>query len=102
MENRGYISAVPNNGMQATQLIGATVSTTADQDVGPVNDLIIDEQGQVVAIVVAVGGFLGLGEKDVAIGWKHVTPTGTADEQKLRIDLSRENLRSAPEFDLED
>lgn len=99
MGNRGYMSSAPAEGMRANNLIGATVRTTGDEDVGSVSDLIIDDSGQVVGIVVGVGGFLGLGEKDVAIGWDDVTRSGASDEQELRIDVTREDLESAPEFE---
>ncbi|MFO7550397.1 MAG: PRC-barrel domain-containing protein [Haliea sp.] len=102
MGNRGYMDSVPAKGMQASNLIGTKVKTTVDKDVGAVSDLIIDESGQVVAIVVGVGGFLGMGEKDVAIGWDHVTQSGTSAEHELQVDLTREDLRSAPEFETQD
>ena len=98
MQNRGYISSAPANGTQASNLIGAGVTTTGGENVGPVSDLIIDQHGQIVAIIVGVGGFLGMGEKDVAIGWDDVTRSGTSDEQELQIDVTREDLRPAPEF----
>ncbi len=101
-QNRGFMSAAPTNGMQASNLIGAEVGTSADENVGEVNDLIIDDNGQVVAISVSVGGFLGMGERDVAIGWDDVTRTGDDDELKLQIDATRESLRSAPEFERQD
>ncbi len=99
MEHRGYVNIVPARGMQSSDLIGAEVATAGDEDVGSVDELIIDENGQVVAIVVGVGGFLGMGEKDVAIGWGHVTRSGTADNNQLRIDVTREDLRDAPEYE---
>ncbi|MFL1467557.1 PRC-barrel domain-containing protein [Marinobacter sp. HN1S83] len=99
MQNQGYLASAPANGMQASDLIGADVKTTGDEDVGAVSDLIIDQNGQVVAVVVGVGGFLGMGEKDVAIGWDDVTKLGASDEQDLRIDLTREDLEGAPEFE---
>lgn len=99
-ERRGYMDAAPANGMHASNLIGAEIKTSGDDEVGEVSDLIIDEQGQVVAVVVGVGGFLGMGEKDVAIGWDDVTKSsGTDDdEDELRINMTREELTSAPEF----
>lgn len=101
MKNRGYLSSAPTNGMEASNLIGASVRTTDDDEVGSVSDLIIDENGQVVAIVVGVGGFLGMGEKDVAIGWGEIETSGTSDDQELRVDVTREELRSAPAFETE-
>ncbi|MEX1198530.1 MAG: PRC-barrel domain-containing protein [Pseudohongiellaceae bacterium] len=98
-ENRGFMASAPANGIQADDLIGAEVSTNGDEDVGPVDDLIIDENGQIVAIIVGVGGFLGMGEKSVAIGWDDVTLSNHSDEIELRIDVTREGLRSAPEYE---
>lgn len=97
-QSRGYMVTVPTNGLQVSDLIGAEVSTMGDENVGQVDDLIIDANGQIVAIVVAVGGFLGLGEKSVAIGWDDITKSGNSDELKLRINLTRESLGSAPEI----
>lgn len=101
-EHRGYMDSTPANGLHASNLIGADVQTASDEDVGSVSDLVINESGQIVAIVVGVGGFLGMGEKDVAIGWDDVTKTVMSDEHELRINMTREALMSAPEFDLDD
>ncbi|MCS3902830.1 sporulation protein YlmC with PRC-barrel domain [Methylohalomonas lacus] len=101
-KNQGYTASAAANGMQASDLIGAEVSTSSDEKVGSVRDLILDENGQVVAIVVGAGGFLGLGEKDVAIGWDNVTRSDSSDEQELRIDMTRDELRDAPKFEMQD
>ena len=98
MQHRGYLNTAPANGAQASNLIGADVKTAKGEDVGSVNDLIIDKKGQVVAIVVSVGGFLGMGEKDVAIGWDDVTRSASSDDKGLQIKSTREGLMSAPEF----
>jgi len=98
MQNRGYLTAAPPHGLQASNLIGTEVKTTGDEEVGSVSDLIIDENGRVVAIVVGVGGFLGLGERDVAIGWDDVTKSGSSADQHLRIDATREELSAAPAY----
>jgi sporulation protein YlmC with PRC-barrel domain len=98
MQNKGFMSSAPARGMHADNLIGAKVKTSAGEDVGPVTDLIINENGQVVAIVISVGGFLGMGERHVAIGWDDVTRSGSADDLVLQISSTRDALRSAPEF----
>ena len=98
MQHSSYMDSVPFDGMQAGDLIGAEVTTIDDEDIGAVEDLVIDSDGQIVAIVVSVGGFLGMGEKNVAIGWDRVTKTGNAEEQELRVTVSRADLSSAPMF----
>ncbi|EGN75256.1 hypothetical protein A28LD_1273 [Idiomarina sp. A28L] len=101
-QSRSYLDSVPRNGMHASNLMGATVHTSNDDDIGSVDDLILDQSGQVIAVIVGVGGFLGMGEKDVAIGWGNVTKTDTGDDMKLRADVSREALQAAPEFSARD
>ncbi|MEX2332665.1 MAG: PRC-barrel domain-containing protein, partial [Pseudohongiella sp.] len=58
MEHRGFMDAAPTNGMHISNLMEAEVKTSNDEEVGSVNDLIVDEDGQIVAIVIGVGGFL--------------------------------------------
>lgn len=101
MQNQHYMDSAPVNGIHASNLIGAEVNTTGDESVGTINDLIIDRDGKVAAVVVGVGGFLGMGEKNVAINWDQIQKSGSG-EQKLRINQTREQLRSAPEFQASD
>ncbi|WP_425426624.1 PRC-barrel domain-containing protein [Alkalimonas amylolytica] len=98
MQHRGHISSAPSDGMHASNLIGTNVRTNDNEDIGSVDDLVIDDNGRVVAILVSVGGFLGMGQKDVAIGWDNVTRSGSSDKQELRVDVTRDDLRAAPTF----
>jgi hypothetical protein len=56
--------------MRASPLIGANVTNMANETVGEINELILDKDGKVAAVVVGVGGFLGIGEREVALGYK--------------------------------
>lgn len=98
MQHRGFLSSAPANGLQASNLIGAGVSTSTGESMGSVSDLIIDENGQVVAVIVGVGGYLGMGERNVAIGWDDVTRSGSASMQELKVNVTRESLRDAKEY----
>jgi sporulation protein YlmC with PRC-barrel domain len=53
--------------IMASKLIGTRVVSANNESIGDINDVIVDRNGQAVAAVVGVGGFLGIGEKDVAI-----------------------------------
>jgi len=55
------------NGVRASKLIGATVYTEQNEGIGSVDDLVMTEGNKVTVAVVAVGGFLGLGSKLVAV-----------------------------------
>ena len=58
--------AAPDQVM-ASKLIGTRVMGSNNESIGDVNDVIMDSKGQAIAAIVGVGGFLGIGEKDVAV-----------------------------------
>lgn len=63
----GFITYQEGSQMLGSGLMGADVQGADGESIGSVDDLLLDNQGQVQAIVVGVGGFLGIGTKDVAI-----------------------------------
>lgn len=85
----------------ASQFIGTDVINADNVKIGDVNDILFDRQGRVVAYVIGVGGFLGIGSKDVAL-----TPA-TLDFQrvgrwqealKLELSMTKDELTNAAEF----
>lgn len=87
----------------ASNLIGQTVYNSAGESLGNVNDILIDDvasdTGSVVAVIVGVGGFLGIGEKNVAISFNALTETTDADGNRMIVlDTSADELNAAPEF----
>lgn len=84
----------------AADLMGASVFGPDDKEVGTVEDLILDEQQKITGVVVGVGGFLGLGKKEVGLDWqqaKVVESPGTATK-KIMISLTKADLEAAPDF----
>ncbi len=70
-------------------------------DIGEINELVISPEGEVLAVIVGVGGFLGLGEKDVAMDMDQITILREADDADdffLVIKSSTEALEGAPSF----
>ena len=67
--NKALAAPGPNQ-MMASEVRGTRVYGANNENVGDINDILIDEQGDVIALVVGVGGFLGIGQKDVAIPFK--------------------------------
>lgn len=64
----GKFLAMPEAGqMRAADLRSADIYTADNQKVGDIDDVLLDRGGQIVAVVVGVGGFLGIGEKKVAL-----------------------------------
>lgn len=90
------------DGYLATNLIGETVyNGTGDdaQNIGDVNDLVIDADGNVQAVVVGVGGFLGLGEKNVALEFDAIEWAERDGDRWIVVSSTKEALEALPEFD---
>lgn len=89
--------------MLASNLIGSYIYNGVGDDaesIGDVNDVVFSTDGQVMAVIAGVGGFLGIGEKEVAISidqldWK----TGPDGERWLVGELTNQQLEQAPGFD---
>ena len=53
--------------MRASKLIGSSVYDVQNQDIGSVKDIVVSRSGQISAVVIDVGSFLGMGGKYVAV-----------------------------------
>ncbi|AYF32502.1 PRC-barrel domain-containing protein [Vreelandella alkaliphila] len=98
-----YLTQTPQGTFHSDSLTGNQVKSSVedDEDIGTINDLIIDEDGQINAVVVGVGGFLGMGEKDVAIEWDSLELTKDEDGEDyiISVNASQEALESAEEYE---
>lgn len=84
----------------ATSFIGSSIFTSTNENIGDINDLIFDNNGTIQAVIIGVGGFLGMGEKDVALPLNKITVTrDETNAIKLTVQASREELEKAPAFD---
>jgi sporulation protein YlmC with PRC-barrel domain len=52
---------------RSSKLIGLDIYNRADEKIGDINEILLDKDGKVKAVVIGVGGFLGMGEHDVAV-----------------------------------
>jgi hypothetical protein len=80
-------------------ILGRQVLSRAGEDMGRVVDVVVDRYAQVRAAVIDFGGFLGVGNRKVAIDWSalHFAPTGSKDD-RITLDLTRDQVRAAPEY----
>jgi sporulation protein YlmC with PRC-barrel domain len=62
-----FVQTRPQDQFRASKLIGSRVYGANDENIGEINDVLMDQSGRVHAVVLGVGGFLGIGEKDVAV-----------------------------------
>ena len=89
----------------ASKFKGTDVMGTDDQKIGDVSDILFDKTGKIEAYVVSVGGFLGMGAKDVALAPEafQVIPRDpssvTGSSTKLKISMTKDQLKEAANFE---
>lgn len=93
-----FVSAQSSGQWLGSDLVGTDVVTSTDEKLGSISDVVVERDGSIVAAVIDVGGFLGIGAKPVAVSFDSLTPTPTDDGQKIVVALTKEELNSAPEF----
>jgi sporulation protein YlmC with PRC-barrel domain len=98
----GFYAADPSQ-ILATRFIGANIYNGAgeeDKTVGDVNDIIMTPDGRAVAVIAGVGGFLGIGEKEVAVSMDQLSWTVDEDGDPVLVGtFTKEQLEAAPAFD---
>lgn len=75
-----YLTEQAENHISVADFMGQAIYTADNQSIGDINDLLVDKEGGVVAAVVGVGGFLGIGEKNVAVPFENITITRVVDD----------------------
>src|SRR5579885_3668021 len=84
--------------LSASTLTGDRVRNTAGEDLGKIEEIMIDlESGAVAYAVVSFGGFLGMGDKLFAVPWSALELN--ADEHEFILDVDKQTLENAPGFD---
>ena len=83
--------------VRAQSLLGVDVSNGQDT-IGEVSDLVVTEDGRVEAIVVGVGGFLGIGQKPVALAWDSIKLTEQDGARVILVSATREQLEGMPTY----
>jgi hypothetical protein len=57
---------------QGSKLIGLNVYNDQNEKIGAIKDLMFEKSGNIASVVIGVGGFLGMGERDVAVKWSEI------------------------------
>jgi sporulation protein YlmC with PRC-barrel domain len=84
--------------IRASKMIGSSVYDRQNQKLGDVQDIILDKDGKVSAVVVGVGGVLGIGGKNVAVKLSDVK----TDNNRLTLDRTKDQLQQAANYQLTD
>ncbi|BBK29987.1 PRC-barrel domain protein [Stella humosa] len=85
----------PVTGMRVSKIIGTKVKNSAGENVGSIEDLVVREKDQVVMAVLSVGGFLGIGDRKVAVPWNELS---FGADRTVTYNVTKEQLQSQPEY----
>jgi sporulation protein YlmC with PRC-barrel domain len=81
----------------ASEITGSSVTNLQNEDIGKIEELLIDQNmGDVRFAVVGVGGFLGIGATRVAVPWAAIQITRDREGVRYLLDATRERLEKAP------
>ena len=83
--------------IRTSKMIGSSVYSVQNVDLGKVQDVILDRDGRVASVVVDVGTFLGMGGKNVAVRLSDIK----TDNNRLTLDLTKDQLQQAQSYQLE-
>ncbi len=79
------------------KIIGNTVVNEADEKIGNISDVVLATDGKVAHVIVGAGGFLGLGERDVAIPYDEITQNG---DKWVLAGYTKDQLKALPKVEV--
>ncbi len=97
--NKAPVTASNVGEWRASKLIGANVYSAGNENIGDINELIIDGSGKITRVIVGVGGFLGMGERNVALDFGQLNFAYEKDAVKISSSFTKDSLRTMPVWD---
>jgi len=89
------LSNVPGQSVTVTDWYKQNVYDASNSKIGDVRDILLSSDGKVSAVIVGVGGFLGMGEKDVAVPFDAIKHTTRDGKVYLTMDATKDQLKAA-------
>ena len=87
-----------NTEVLGTDFIGTPVNDVSGQQLGKIANLVFDQNGRIELAVIGVGGFLGVGEKDIAVPFEAVKSEVVNGKHVFVIDATKVQLTAAPAY----
>jgi len=97
--NAQILTTLPGDANTVTHWYKQSVYDPSDNKIGEIMDLLVSREGKIEAMIIGVGGFLGMGEKDVAVPFNAVQ-FKTKDNNKWYpvMNATKDSLKNAPGF----
>ncbi len=93
-----YLAHSPEGAVLISTYFDRGVQNGAGEKIGTVNDLLLGSDGKIVAVVLGVGGFLGLGEKEVTVPFSIIRIMGRDSDWYFLVDTTKDELKDAPNY----
>jgi sporulation protein YlmC with PRC-barrel domain len=94
-----YLVRTPRGGVPASTYFDRDVHNRAGEKIGTISDLIVTSDGMIAAALVNVGGFLGIGEKEVAVPFASIELVRDGNNWRFIMDATKDALRDAPSYE---
>lgn len=96
------MTSVPGTGtaeVKGNKLIGADVKGPDNEKIGDVSEVLVSTEGKVNAIIVSVGGFLGVGDRKVALPWEQLRFSSEGSDLVVMSSATKDALKSMPPYE---
>jgi sporulation protein YlmC with PRC-barrel domain len=91
-------TAIPGNALTVTDWYKQDVYDPNNNKIGQISDVLVDKSGKISTLIIGVGGFLGAGQKDVAVPFEEVQATTKDNKVHLVMNTTKDALKNAPGF----
>ena len=93
------VTVLPNHEVEG--ILGREVrSSSADENMGRIVDVLVDRSGLVRAAIIDFGGFLGVGSRKIAVDWSALHfPAPAKPEPPIKLELNRDQVNAAPAYE---
>ncbi len=89
-------AAAPAATADTRKLIGRNIKNAAGETIGEIKSIYLNKDGRVDSVMVSVGGFLGVGEREVRIAWSDLKITDNGE--KVMVNMTKDELKAKPEY----
>ena len=93
-----FVDKQNNTEVLGTDFIGTPVNTKDGQQIGKISNLVFDQEGRIELAVIGVGGFLGIGEKEVAVPFDAVKSESVNGKHVFVVEATKDELKAAPAY----
>lgn len=97
-DTTALMTTVPGDNLTVSDVYKQNVYDPQDNKIGDVSDVLLDKSGKVTAVIVGVGGFLGVGEKDIAVPFTALSFAEKDGKRYLVMNATKEALQTAPGY----